>query len=132
MRRITKGRISYTGGGIYNVLKRNGLNRRLDRLLYSEREGNGIFTELLQRELEKRKDNHVETSYSGELLSQDAKLVGVIKGIGKIYHQVAVDCDSSFGFAKLYRSKKAPTSCNLLEGRAIPFYRALNIPLHKS
>jgi hypothetical protein len=52
--------------------------------------GNGIFTELLQKELSKRRENHVETDYPG-----DAKLVGVIKGIGKIYHRVGVDRDSS-------------------------------------
>jgi transposase InsO family protein len=57
--------------------------------------------------------------------------VGVIKGIGKIYHQVAVDCHCSFGFAKLYTSKRAPTSCNLMENRVLPFYRALNIPLRR-
>ncbi|MEW6189503.1 MAG: helix-turn-helix domain-containing protein [Actinomycetota bacterium] len=117
LRRITNGRIGYTGGGIYNVLKRNGLNRRFERLLYAEEQGNGIFTELLQRELEKRKENHVETHYPGELLSMDVKLVGRIKGIGKIYHQVAVDCDSSFGFAKLYLSKKAPPLVTSLEMR---------------
>lgn len=131
LRRITFGRISYSGGGIYNVLKRNGLNRRLERLLYAEERGNGIFTELLAKTLEKRKENHVETSHSGELLSQDAKLVGVIKGIGKIYHQVAVDCHSSFGFAKVYLSKKAPTSCDLIENRVLPFYQALDIPLRR-
>lgn len=57
--------------------------------------------------------------------------MGVIKGIGKIYHQVAIDCHSSFGFAKVYRSKKAPTSCDLIENRVLPFYRTLNIPLYR-
>lgn len=131
LRKITDGRIGYTGGGIYNVLRRNGLNRRFERLLYAEEHGNGIFTELLQKELSKRKENHVETDYPGELLSMDAKLVGVIKGIGKIYHQVGVDCDSSFGFAKLYLSKRAPTACDFLEKAVLPVYRALYIPLHR-
>ncbi|MDI6822176.1 MAG: IS481 family transposase [Actinomycetota bacterium] len=129
LKRKTFGRISYSGGGTYNVLKRNGLNRRFERLLYAEEHGNGIFTELLQRELERRKENHVETHYPGELLSMDVKLVGRIKGIGKIYHQVAVDCDSSFGFAKLYLSKKAKTSCDFLESSVLPIYEAFSIPL---
>jgi transposase len=32
---ITGGRISYSSGGIYNVLRRNGLNRKKDRLYRS-------------------------------------------------------------------------------------------------
>lgn len=76
LRSLTSGRISYTGGGIYNVLKRNGLNRRIERLLHAEEKGNGIFTELLKETLEKRKENHVETSYSGELLSEARKTCG--------------------------------------------------------
>jgi len=131
LKRFTKGRISYTGGGIYQLLKRKGLNRRLERLLYAEEQGNGIFTDLLAATLEKRKEHHVETSTSGELVSMDAKLVGVIKGIGKIYHQVAVDCHSSFGFAKLYLSKKAPTACDLLTTRVLPTYRSFGIPLRR-
>ena len=59
------------------------------------------------------------------------KLIGRTKGIGKIYHQVAVDCDSSFGFARLYLSKKAKTFCGFLENAALPLYRDLNILLHR-
>jgi len=131
LKRLTKGRISYTGGGIYQLLKRKGLNRRLERLLYAEEKGNGIFTDLLAVALEKRKEHHVETSTSGELVSMDAKLVGIVKGIGKIYHQVAVDCHSSFGFAKLYLSKKAPTACDLLETRVLPTYRSFGISIRR-
>lgn len=131
LKRTTTGRISYTGGGIYQLLKRKGLNRRLERLLYAEEQGNGIFTDLLAVALEKRKEHHVETHYSGELVSMDAKLVGIIKGVGKIYHQVAVDCNSSFGFAKLYSSKKAPTAVALIEEVVLPTYRGLSLPLHR-
>lgn len=129
LKRITDNRISYTGGGIYNVLKRNDLNRRFERLLYAEEHGNGIFTDLLQKEVEKRKENRVETCYPGELLSMDVKLVGVIKGIGKIYHQVGVDCDSSFGFAKLYLSKKSKSSVDFIKNTVLPKYLAFSIPL---
>lgn len=131
LKRTTEERISYTGGGIYQLLKRKGLNRRLERLIYAEEQGNGLFTNLLAVSLEKRKEHHVETSYSGELVSMDAKLVGVIKGIGKIYHQVAVDCNSSFGFAKLYCSKKAPTAVNLLEKSVLPTCKSLSIPVRR-
>ena len=35
LKRITKGKISYSYGGIYNVLLRNNLNRKYDRMLYA-------------------------------------------------------------------------------------------------
>lgn len=131
LRRRTNGRIHYSPAGIYKVLKRRRLNLKLDRLLLAEREGGGIFTDLLVRELRKQQEKHIETTYAGELLSVDVKLVGRIRGIGRIYHQVGVDCDSSFGFAKLYTRKGAETGVDLLERRILPIFSSLGIPLHR-
>ncbi|MEW6189033.1 MAG: integrase core domain-containing protein, partial [Actinomycetota bacterium] len=131
LKRKTFGRIDYTGGGIYNVLKRNGLNRRLNRLLFAEEHGNGIFTELLQRELEKRKENHVETHYPGELLSMDVKLVGRIKGIGKIYHRWRWTAIPPLVLPSSISQRKAKTSCDFLESSILPMHRAFSIPLHR-
>jgi transposase InsO family protein len=74
---------------------------------------------------------HVETSYTGELISQDSFKLGYIKGIGKIYTQAAIDCNCSFAFAKLYNRKTAATSVDLLRERVIPFYSSYGIKIDR-
>jgi len=49
--------------------------------------------------------------------------VGSLKGIGRIYLQVFVDPYGSFGFAKLYTSKRAETAVDVLYDRVLPFYQ---------
>lgn len=129
LKRATDGRIHYTGASIYNILRRRGLNKRLDRLLYAERHSPG-FTDLLVDEVRKEAP-HVHTSYPGELISIDSKLVGKIAGIGRIYHQVAVDCDSSFGFAKLSTEKTAASSADFVETCLLPISSALGVPVRR-
>ena len=57
---------------------------------------------------------HVEANRPGELISQDLYFVGVIKGVGKIYAQSAVDCSCSVA---------------LVHENMVPFYDGLSIPL---
>jgi len=70
---------------------------------------------------------HVETSYTGELISRDSFKPGYIKGTRKIYTRAATSCNCSFAFAKVYTRKKAATSVDLLRKRVIPFYSSYEI-----
>ena len=69
------------------------------------------------------KERHVESSYSGYLLSQDTYFVGTIKGVGKVYLHTAVDTFSSLGFALLHTTKEAAAAALLVHNEILPFYR---------
>ncbi|MFH1612820.1 MAG: IS481 family transposase [bacterium] len=102
--------------GIYNVLQRRGLNTVKMRLEWIRKLNGEIVTfDELQRDKEKSKTNHIEANYPGQLVSEDTFYIGYLKGIGRIYHQVACDCFSSFGLAKIYTNKTVNTSCDFVK-----------------
>lgn len=130
--------VSVSGGGVRKVWERQGLVRKLSRYLWLEAEvsqGRGIMTERALKaitrlkRLEQATDQHVQANQPGELLSQDLYVVGVIKGVGKIYLQSAVDCSCSVGFAKLCLSKTPIHSVSLLHEKVVPFYDELRLNL---
>ena len=71
----------------------------------------------------------IETEHPGYLGSQDTYYVGNIKGVGRIYQQTFIDTYSRVAFAKLYQSKHAITSADLLNDRVLPFFDEQQIPL---
>jgi hypothetical protein len=78
--------ITISETGIYHVLRRKRLNHRLDRLFYAqEHSDNPVITERYLREIEKKKETHIEAYYPGYLFCQDTFYVGTIKGLGRIY-----------------------------------------------
>jgi len=118
--------------GIYNVLVRKGLNHRLDRLFYAqEHSDNPVITERYQRELEKKKEAHIESFCPGYLFCQDTFYVGTIKGLGRIYQQTGIDAYSNFGLAKVYTTKKAESALDFVKTKVIPVYDLFGIPLDR-
>lgn len=118
--------------GVYNVLRRKGLNRRIDRLFYAqEHSDNPIITERYLREVEKKKETHIQAFYPGYLFCQDTFYVGTIKGLGRIYQQTGIDAYGNFGFAKLYLNKKADSAIDFVKTKVIPGYRMFHIPLDR-
>lgn len=58
--------------GVYNVLRRGGLNRRLNWLFYAqENPDNPVITERYLREVEKKKETYIDAFYLGGLFGQD-------------------------------------------------------------
>jgi len=118
--------------GIYNVLKRKGLNHRLVRLFYAqEHSDNPVITERYLREVEKRKETHIMAYYPGYLFCQDTFYVGTIKGLGRIYQQAGIDAYSNFSFAKVYLNKKADSAIDFVKTRVLPVYGMFDIPLDR-
>jgi len=108
--------ISIGHTGIYNVLKKKGINTAKSRLEWVRRLSGGVVTaDEITRDKEKAKTNHIEANYPGELVSQDTFYIGCLKGIGRIYHQVACDCFSSFGAAKVYNNRTTDASTDFVE-----------------
>lgn len=84
----------------------------------------------LERKQEKREAHgEIETEHPGYLGSQDTYYVGNIKGVGRIYQQTFIDTYSRIAFAKLYTTKHAITSADILNDKVLPFFEENEIPL---
>lgn len=75
------------------------------------------------------RERHVESSYPGQLLSQDTFYVGRLKGVGRVYLQAVIDTFGSFAFGKLYTSKRPETAVDILYDRVLPFYEEHGLPV---
>jgi len=53
------------------------------------------------------------------LIGEDVFYIGYLKGICRTYHQVACDCFSSFGTAKVYDNKTTKASTDFLENHLL-------------
>ena len=71
---------------------------------------------------EKEVFGEVESHHPRFLLAQDTYYIGYIKGVGRLYHQTAIDTYSNVGFAKLYLEKTYLTAADFLNDRVLPFY----------
>ena len=121
--------ISISPSTVRNLWIKEGLESKYKRILRLEEERHGQEVELTEdqiRLLEKAnpcfRERKVESRYPGYLLSQDTFLVGVIKGVGRVYLQAAVDTYGSYAFGKLYTSKLPETAVDLLYDKVLPFY----------
>lgn len=84
----------------------------------------------LERKKEKQEAyGEIETEHPGYLVAQDTYYVATIKGVGRIYQQTLIDTYSRVAFAKLYTSKHAITSAEVLNDRVIPFFEQYEIPI---
>jgi hypothetical protein len=84
----------------------------------------------LKRKKEQREAHgEIETEHPGYLGSQDTYYVGNIKGVGRIYKETFIDTYSRVAFAKLYTSKHAITSADILNDRVLRFFEQHGIPL---
>ena len=98
---------------VYNSLKRHKLNHKKFRYLRAQNT-NIITKNTYQREVNSSRKKSIKTKAPGYLLNMDTFYVGTIKGIGRIYQIAAIDTFSNFGWAKVYVSKCARSTCDFL------------------
>jgi transposase InsO family protein len=134
---LRKKGVFISAGGIRSVWLRHNLElfeKRLQNLEERMAKESMILTEAQLMALERKKERRetfgeIETEHPGYLGSQDTYYVGNIKGVGRIYQQTFIDTYTRVAFAKLYESKHAITSADILNDRVLPFFEDQEVPL---
>jgi transposase InsO family protein len=134
---LRKQGVFISAGGIRSVWLRHDLevfDKRLKSLEAHIAKEGLVLTEAqviaMERKKEKREAfGEIETEHPGYLGSQDTYYVGNIKGVGRIYQQTFIDTYSRVAFAKLYETKHAITSADILNDRVLPFFEEHHVPL---
>jgi len=134
---LRKQGVFISAAGVRCVWQRHDLevfDKRLKALEARVAQDGLILTEAQMMAMERKKEKRealgeIETEHPGYLGAQDTYYVGTIKGVGRIYQQTFIDTYSRVGFGKLYDSKTAITSADILNDRVLPFFEEHGIPL---
>ena len=79
---------------------------------------------LLERFSPEFRERHIEAPHTGSLVAVDTFFVGVLKGVGKVYLQSAIDCHSRYAWGRLYANKLPVTAVQVLNNDVLPTFEA--------
>ena len=123
--------IQVSSGGVRGVWQRHGLLTRHDRLLRLEKTTaertlslSDEQIRLLERFSPEFRERHIEAAHTGALVAVDTFFVGVLKGVGKVYLQTAIDCHSRHAWARLYPNKLPVTAVQLMNNDVLATFEA--------
>lgn len=114
--------IYMTGVCVWRCLKRFGLNRRYQRLVYLEqlKEAGQPVTERNLKVLKKKFTRIKHGLWPGHLVALDTFCVGHLKGVGRVYQVTGIDLCSRYGWAKVYGNKDQKATGEFLETCLLP------------
>jgi transposase InsO family protein len=114
--------IQITAQSVWMRLKRFGLNRKYQRLVYLEQlKGQSRpLTERNLRLVQRRCSRIKEGLWPGHIVALDTFYVGSLKGVGRIYQMSGIDLCSRYGWAKLYLFKDQAASTDFVENTLVP------------
>lgn len=117
--------------GIWYCLKRFGLNKRYQRLVYIEslRQQQQPITERNLKAIKHHADEIRRGLWPGHIVALDTFYVGNLKGVGRIYQITGLDLCSRYGWAKLYTTKEQSSSLDFVEQCLLPKFFVNNVPL---
>jgi transposase InsO family protein len=128
---LVLGGLQVSSGGVRGVWQRHGLLTKHDRLLRLEKttaERTLTLSDeqirLLERFSPEYRERHIEAPHTGALVAVDTFFVGVLKGVGKVYLQTAIDCHSRYAWARLYPNKLPLTAVQLINNDVLPTFEA--------
>ena len=123
--------IQVSSGGVRGVWQRHSLLTKHERLLRLEQataertlELSDEQIRLLERFSPEFRERHIEAPHTGALVAVDTFFIGVLKGVGKVYLQTAIDCHARFAWARLYPNKLPITAVQLLDSDVLPTFEA--------
>ena len=123
--------LQVSSGGVRGVWQRHGLLTKHERLLRLEQataerslELSDEQIRLLERFSPEFRERHIEAPHTGALVAVDTFFIGVLKGVGKVYLQTAIDCHARFAWARLYPNKLPITAVQLLDNDVLPTFEA--------
>jgi len=123
--------IQVSSGGVRGVWQRHNLDTKYQRLLRLEMQQREKKLELsdeqirlLERFDPEFRERHIETEYTGQLVSIDTFMVGSLKGVGRIYLQTVIDCHSRYAWGRLYTNKLPVTAVQVLNNDVLPYFEA--------
>ena len=114
--------------GIYNVLKRNSLTKRKQRIEYSK-------NKTPRRKTPRRTDQavlnfiHTKDVYPGYLVTQRIDYIGAFDGIGRIYQYCFYDTYSKWGEIKLYNKKQDIDIWDYFEQKLVYLLEIFNLDI---
>ena len=121
--------VQVSSGGVRGVWQRHSLLTKHERLLRLEKataERQVSLSEeqikLLERFSPEFRERHIEAPHTGALVAVDTFFVGVLKGVGKVYLQTAIDCSSRYAWGRLYANKLPLTAVQLLNNDVLPSF----------
>lgn len=121
--------VQVSSGGVRGVWQRHNLLTKQERLLRLEKSTAERQIDLSQKQVAalerfspEFRERYIEAPHTGALVAIDTFFVGVLKGVGKIYLQSAIDCHSRYAFARLYPNKLPVTAVHLMNNDMLPFF----------
>jgi transposase len=112
--------------GIYNVLKRNKLSTKVQRIEYSKSKVLHLNANKKNKRLTPNFEN-TEKTYPGYLVIQRMDFIGTFDGIGKIYQYSIYDPYSRWGVVKLYNKKQDINIWDYFEVKLVYLMKTFNL-----